>query len=164
MGLPSCLVVRRNLHKSHGRCVLMPRPPSEKKGLLSSIPYQLFRSAWQAITSVVSAEYPGIRTDRIKQHSTIPLLRYKLHRSVVSCAGAICSPKVSLYSTHQHGPILQSSFMCLNHPILEDFIPTDCFEYPRYCPYTISYPSWHADVHLFPFISLHLEIPIQSSE
>lgn len=40
-------------------------------------------------------------TGRIKQHSTISLLRYKLRRSVVTCAGATCSPKLSLYSTHQ---------------------------------------------------------------
>lgn len=54
---------------------------------------------------------------RMRQHSTLSLLRYKLHRSVVTWAGANCSPKLSLYSTHQHRPILQSSFICFTRPI-----------------------------------------------
>ena len=80
---------------------------------------------------------------RIKQHSTISFLKYKLHRSIVTCAGATCSPKLSLYSSHRHRPIFQSSFTCLTLPIPWDFIPTECFNSLGYCPYTIPHPSWH---------------------
>lgn len=83
---------------------------------LAQIALQLCPCALSPLQSVQNIWEAG-HAVRIELHSIISLLRYKLQRSVVTWAEETCSPKLSLYSTHQHRLILQSIVTCLTHPI-----------------------------------------------
>lgn len=83
---------------------------------LAQITLQLCPCALSPLQSVQNVQEAGHAVG-IELHSITSLLRYKLQRNVVTCAGETYSPKLSLYSTHQHRLILQSSFTSLTHPI-----------------------------------------------
>lgn len=138
-------------HNSHWNRVLVLRLPSVMRVMSISLNQHGKPSPWSSAQNNQESGHAA----RIKQHSTISLLRHKPHRSVMACAGTTCSLKCTHILPTSTGQSFRAALhawitLGLHPPVLS----------PHHTSPQMSLGD--ASVHLIPFVSLWLEIPIQS--